>query len=313
VLRRLDNAALQFLLTATVRLIEAELPPGEVLGDVISLDTKHIIAWVKENNLKEHMRDRYLKERQPKGDPDCRLGCKERRNRLAPPEATPTTNPVPAAHLAVGQYYWGYASGVVATRLSDATEVVLAELTQPFDQNDATYFFPLMAQVEQRLGCRPRYGALDAAYDAFYVYDYFDQAGGFAAARASGGSPRTARRCVRPACRWRCAMPSSSAPATSPTRANAMPARGASRSRPARRVRSITPVGPAMAAQRRWPPAPGPACAIRLTAPARRTGRSTTSAPPSSASMPRRSIWTSSGRGCATAARSATRTRSSMC
>jgi hypothetical protein len=181
VLRRLDNAALQFLLTATVRLIEAEAGSGEVLGDVISLDTKHIIAWVKENNLKEHMRDRYLKERQPKGDPDCRLGCKERRNRPAPPEATPTTNPVPAAHLAVGQYYWGYASGVVVTRLLDATEVVLAELTQPFDQNDTTYFAPLMAQVEQRLGRRPRYGALDAAYDAFYVYDYFDQAGGFAA------------------------------------------------------------------------------------------------------------------------------------
>lgn len=38
-----------------------------------------------------------------------------------------------------------------------------------------------MAQVERRLGRRPRFGALDAAFDAFYVYDYFAQAGGFAA------------------------------------------------------------------------------------------------------------------------------------
>jgi len=57
----------------------------------------------------------------------------------------------------------------------------LAELTQPFDQADVSYFFPLMAATEQRLGFRPPYAALDAAFDAFYVYDYFHNAGGFAA------------------------------------------------------------------------------------------------------------------------------------
>ena len=58
---------------------------------------------------------------------------------------------------------------------------MLAELTQTFDKSDASYFFPLMAASERRLGRRPRYGALDAAYDAFYVYQYFHEAGGFAA------------------------------------------------------------------------------------------------------------------------------------
>ena len=58
---------------------------------------------------------------------------------------------------------------------------MLAELTQPFDCGDVTYFFPLMADVERRLGFRPPFGALDAAYDAFYVYEYFHHAGGFAA------------------------------------------------------------------------------------------------------------------------------------
>jgi hypothetical protein len=38
-----------------------------------------------------------------------------------------------------------------------------------------------MEQVEQRLGRRPRFGAWDAAFDAHYVYEYFYQAGGFAA------------------------------------------------------------------------------------------------------------------------------------
>ena len=37
------------------------------------------------------------------------------------------------------------------------------------------YFFPLLAATKRRLGFRPRFGALDAAYDAFYIYEYFHQ------------------------------------------------------------------------------------------------------------------------------------------
>ncbi len=65
--------------------------------------------------------------------------------------------------------------------MPDWGEFVLAELTQTFDKSDPSYFFPLMAATERRLGRRPRYGALDKAYDAFYVYQYFHEAGGFAA------------------------------------------------------------------------------------------------------------------------------------
>ena len=190
VLRKLDNAALQFLLGGIVNALQAELPPGVSVGDAISLDTKHIIAWVRENNPKEFIHDRYDKTQQPKGDPDCRLGCKRKHNRAvaegdgaasegAPP--TPTSDPVPAKTVEVGEYYWGYASGVVTTKVEDWGEFVLAELTQPFDKGDATYFLPLMKQVEERLGQRPHFGALDAAFDAHYVYEYFRQAGGFAA------------------------------------------------------------------------------------------------------------------------------------
>lgn len=81
ILRELDNAKLQFLLNGTVHLLRDELvgvalPSGEQLtaagfGDEISLDTKHIIAWVIENNPKAYVTDRYDKTNQPKGDPDC--------------------------------------------------------------------------------------------------------------------------------------------------------------------------------------------------------------------------------------------------
>jgi hypothetical protein len=96
-------------------------------------------------------------------------------------QPTPKTNPVSASRLAVGEYYWGYGSGVVATKVDGWGEFVLAELTQTFDQSDASYFHPLMADVERALGRTPRFGALDAAFDSFYVYEYFANAGGFAA------------------------------------------------------------------------------------------------------------------------------------
>jgi len=136
-------------------------------GGAISLDTERILAWVKENNPKVYVKaGRYHKDLQPSGDPDCRLGCKRRRNQRASskdPPPTPADNPVPADTIAVGDYYWGYASGVVATKVPDWGEFVLAELTKPFDCSDVSYFFPLMADTERRLGFCPPFGALDAA------------------------------------------------------------------------------------------------------------------------------------------------------
>lgn len=192
VLRELPNEALQFLLTASVQRLQAELPAECHFGQEISLDTKAILAWVAENNRKDYIKehDRLDKTRQPKGDPDCKLGCKKKANR-APASAsaettaaipTPTKKPVtPTNFSSSDEYYWGYATGVVATKIPDWGEFALAELTQTFDKGDPSYFFPLMAATEQRLGFKPPFGALDKAYDTFYVYQYFAEAGGFAA------------------------------------------------------------------------------------------------------------------------------------
>jgi hypothetical protein len=190
VLRELPNDAVQFLLTASIQLLKASLPPDQQasFGDIIAGDTQALLAWVAENNPKQYIKEGRLdKTRQPKGDPDCKLGVKKSRN-SAPADAdgsdqpTPTTDAQPASKLQVGvDIFWGYASGVVATRLSDGTEVVLAERTRPFNESDPSYFHPLMEMVEARLGRKPRYGTWDAAYDAHYVHDYFHQAGGFAA------------------------------------------------------------------------------------------------------------------------------------
>jgi hypothetical protein len=132
-LREIPNADLQFLLDETLRLLQAELSTEvDDFGERISLDTKHIVAWVKENNPKAYVNDRYEKDKQPAGDPDCKLGCKRCRNLVVPsddPLPTPLDSPVSAKHVSVGEYYWGYASGVVATKVPGWGEFVLAEFT----------------------------------------------------------------------------------------------------------------------------------------------------------------------------------------
>lgn len=52
-----------------------------------------------------------------------------------------------------------------------------------------------MAETERRLGFRPHFGTFDAAFDAFYVYEYFQREGqawqnGFAAVPFSKRNPR---------------------------------------------------------------------------------------------------------------------------
>jgi hypothetical protein len=168
-LSQLPNEFLQCLLDGQVAQLQAWLP--DTFGQTVSLDTKHVVAWVKENNPKAYIKEgRFDPKQQPAGDPDCKLGCKRRRNQV-----TPASEGVPAAgvSISVGEFYWGYASGVVGTKVRDFGELVLAEMTQTFDKSDPSYFHPLMAAVERRLGFRPQYAALDAAFDAFYVHEHF--------------------------------------------------------------------------------------------------------------------------------------------
>ncbi|MFL7808905.1 MAG: hypothetical protein AB8I80_09770, partial [Anaerolineae bacterium] len=200
VLRTLPNDALQFLLTGLVGQIVSELPPDSGFGETIATDTKHIVAWVRENNPKDYVDDRYDKTKPPKADPDCGLGCKRRHNKKragegtasqetgsapeataapapASPSTTPTTYPIPADKARVGEFYWGYASGVVVTKVPGWGEFLVAELTQSFDHGDLSYFFPLMSQAEKTLGFRPTFGTFDAGFDAWYVYAHFHRDG----------------------------------------------------------------------------------------------------------------------------------------
>jgi len=154
----LDHGFLQALLRATVHDLQVEIPG---LGEVVSFDVKHIYAWVKENNPRVSMLDRFCKDRQPKGDPDCRVGVKKSTNQVQADGSTKTKK----------EYLWGYGSGVAAAITADYGDMILAEDTLPFNEGDVTYFRPLYWQTVATLGFFPTHITADAAYDAWYVYE----------------------------------------------------------------------------------------------------------------------------------------------
>lgn len=163
----LNNGILQEVLKGTVHDLQVEIPG---LGETVSTDVKHIYAWVKENNLRDYVTDRYDPARQPTGDPDCRLGVKRSSNQEQADSQKERK-----------EYLWGYGTGVVAATDPRYGDVVLAEFTQPFNAADISYFKPLQQQVVDALSFHPTNLAADAAYDAWYVYQPFAQRGGMAA------------------------------------------------------------------------------------------------------------------------------------
>ena len=70
------------------------------------------------------------KNHQPAGDPDCRFGVKKRSNQ----EQADGTMKEEIKSL------WGYGTGVVAATVTGYGDVVFAEYTQPFNENDVTGF-----------------------------------------------------------------------------------------------------------------------------------------------------------------------------
>lgn len=164
----LDPAILQALVQATVHALQAEIPG---LGTTVAVDVKHLYAWVRQNNPKAYVSDRFNPARQPHGDPDCRLGVKRRSNQERP-DGSSTER---------AEYVWGYGTGVVAATDPRYGDVVLAEHTLPFNEHDSTYYHPLYRQTVVALGDRPTNVTADAAFDAWHIYQTCADTGGIAA------------------------------------------------------------------------------------------------------------------------------------
>src|SRR6266566_6358963 len=157
-LQKLDHHLLADLFAQTVQALQAEIPG---LGEVVAYDVKHIYANVRENNPRVYLKDRYCKDRQPKGDPDCRVGVKRSTNQEQPDGSTKE----------VKEYLWGYGSGVAAAITPDYGDVIIAEHTLPFNEADVTYYRPLYLRTVVTLDQFPIHVTADAAFDYWYVYE----------------------------------------------------------------------------------------------------------------------------------------------
>jgi len=179
----LDHAVLRGLLAGTVAALVAAIPD---LGTTVAVDVKHIYAWVRENNPKEALPHRHDPARQPRGDPDCRLGAKCRRNQGGTTEK---------------EYLWGYGTGIASATAPVAGDVVLAEFTQPFNHQDVTWFHPVYEQAVAHLDRHPTNVTADAAFDAWHVYQTCAPTGGLAAIAHNRRGPAPPRDAAgRPLC-----------------------------------------------------------------------------------------------------------------
>lgn len=171
----IDHATLRVLLAGTVHALQAACPE---LGTTVAVDVKHIYAWVRENNPKEEIPHRFDPSRQPPGDRDCRLGVKRRHNQ----DGTPRK-----------EYLWGYGTGIASATTPRTGDVVVAEVTQPFNRQDITYFTPVDAQATHHLGHPPTNRTADAAFDAWQIYETCVPTGGIAAIPLNHRGPRPPR------------------------------------------------------------------------------------------------------------------------
>ncbi len=156
-LRLCDPRMLADVFAQTLQALQREIPD---VGEVVAFDVTHIYAHVRENNSRAYVPERYNKDRQPTGDPDCRLGVKKSTNQEQADGSTKE----------IKEYLWGYGSGVASATLPEYGDVILAEYTQPFNENDITYFVPLYLQTLAILNRFPTHITADAAFDAWYVY-----------------------------------------------------------------------------------------------------------------------------------------------
>lgn len=177
--QHLDQAVLDGALRATVAAAQAIDP---TLGAVVAIDTTVIYARVRENNPNRHGRLCRPAMRPPRGDHDCRYGCKV----LSPRGGGKREK----------TFLYGYTCGFAATtlRVQDRRhDVALATTLTTVNRQDITTFPALYEQTVTNLGHQPTHLTADAAFDAWYVYEACLATGGIAAIAANPRSPAPPR------------------------------------------------------------------------------------------------------------------------
>jgi hypothetical protein len=159
-LKDTDNKALQEI---RILLIRKLIQLGVIKGKYLSVDSCPILANVKENNLKTSVRYRFLKDRPPKNDSDCRIGV----------------FPTFIQGKTKVDFFWGYRNHIINDCES---ELPIAEITLAANVRGTSVIIPQLDFVKDSLGLSPAAVIADSEYDSATIIEYI--------ARNLGARPR---------------------------------------------------------------------------------------------------------------------------
>jgi len=149
-LKETDNFTLH---EVRIMLVRKFIQSKIIKGGYLSLDSCPIEANVRENNLKTSVRYRYLKDRPPKNDPDCRIGV----------------FPTFVSGKAKVQFFWGYRNHIV----NDAeSELPICKVTLPANVRGTSIVIPQLEFVKDKLLLGPGAVMADSEYDSATIIEY---------------------------------------------------------------------------------------------------------------------------------------------
>jgi hypothetical protein len=159
-LKDTDNEVLQEI---RILLIRKLTQLGTIKGKYLSVDSCPILANVKENNLKTSVRHRFLKDRPPKNDKDCRIGV----------------FPTFIQGKTKVDFFWGYRNHIINDCES---ELPIAEVTLAANVRGTSVITAQLDFVKNNLGLSPAAVIADSEYDSATIIEYI--------ARNLGARPR---------------------------------------------------------------------------------------------------------------------------
>jgi len=135
-------------------LVQALIHEGVISGRGVGLDSCPIEAFVRENNLKTSMKDRYEKHHLPSGDRDARLGV--------------------CAHFPGGfqkkiHYFWGYRNHIINDL---GSELPIVELTLQAHKDEKKVALSMLKKLHQDFPLPIEVVVGDANYDVEEILHY---------------------------------------------------------------------------------------------------------------------------------------------
>ena len=149
-LRSTDNSLLQKIRMSLVRKL---IDCGIISGKYLSVDSCPILANVKENNPKTSVNYRFLKDKPPKNDKDCRIG-------VFPTFLSGKTRV---------EFFWGYRNHII----NDCdTELALAGVTHPANVRGTSVIEGQLKFLKDDLNLSPEAVMADSEYDSASILEY---------------------------------------------------------------------------------------------------------------------------------------------